>query len=291
MTALLVERADCLVLVEDVGRPGLAHLGVPRSGALDQAALALANRLVGNAESAAGLEILLGGLRLVAEESVRVALTGAQLPLTVQGRAAPWGTAVPVAAGAAILVGRATAGLRAWLAVAGGVVVPAVLGSRSRDTLSGLGPEPVVAGARIPLGRASEQTSGQAQAQAVPRPLPGPGKALLLRLHGGPRDDWFARASLRAMTSAEYTVSTSSDRIALRLEGPRLQRRIEGELPSEGLVVGAVQVPGDGRPLVFLADHPTTGGYPVVGVVHDLDLASCSQLRPGDRVRFVWSIP
>jgi biotin-dependent carboxylase-like uncharacterized protein len=282
VTSLRVERADCLVLVEDLGRPGWAHLGVPRSGALDPVALALANRLVGNPESHAGLEILLGGLRLLAEGSVRLALVGAHLPMQVDGRAVAWGTPVSVPAGSRVEVGRAVGALRGWLAVAGGIDVPLVLGSRSADTLTALGPGPVRAGDRLRVGEGGPVPEGTAS--AVPD---GPGAATAtLRLRMGPRDDWFTAESLAALWAGELEVSTSSDRVALRLRGEPLVRRVAGELPSEGLVTGAVQVPGDGQPLVFLADHPTTGGYPVVAVVDEADLWQCAQLRPGEPVSF-----
>lgn len=283
MRALRVEQADCLVLVEDLGRRGYAHLGVPRSGALDKVALALANRLVGNAEDRAGLEVLVGGVRLLAEESVRIALTGAQLPLVAGGRPAPWGTAVSVAAGSQVEVRPGPGGLRSWLAVAGGIDVPATLGSRSTDVLSGLGPAALKAGDVLTVGPAPAPAGGWGQ--AVPaRPQTG---GAVLRVRLGPRDDWFTDASLAALVSGWYEVSPSSNRVALRLRGEPLVRRAAGELASEGIVDGAIQVPGDGQPLVFLADHPTTGGYPVAGVVVDDDLAWCAQLRPGDRVRFV----
>ncbi len=220
MRRLRVERLDCVVLVEDLGRPGYAHLGVPRSGALDGAALALANRLVGNPEGSAGLEILVGGLSLVADESVRVALTGGRLALRVGGRAAPWGAAVSVPAGTRIEVCPASPGLRSWLAVAGGVVVPPALGSRSTDTLSGLGPAPLGVGDRLPVGPAH---GGDHHGEGVPPSPPEPVTALRLRL--GPRDDWFTAPSWRRCWAAAYTVSSSADRVALRLRGEPLVRR------------------------------------------------------------------
>jgi biotin-dependent carboxylase-like uncharacterized protein len=281
MTALRVVRLDCQMLIEDLGRPGWAHLGVPPSGALDRESLALANRLVGNRDNQAGLEILLGGVALVAEGSVRLALTGGQLPLRVDGRAVGWGVALPIPDGCTIEVGRAPGALRGWLAVAGGVAVPPVLGSRSTDTLSGLGPQPVQAGNLLPVG--PSRALRDADAAAVPGSAAE--GAVTLRVHPGPRDDWFTAESLAGLWSASYRVSPSSDRIALRLDGAPLVRRWSGELPSEGLVTGAVQVPGNGQPLIFLADHPTTGGYPVVGVVAAADLPGCAQLRPGDSIR------
>jgi biotin-dependent carboxylase-like uncharacterized protein len=282
VSALVVERIDCRMLVEDLGRPGWGHLGVPPSGALDPASLMLANRLVGNPETAAGLEILLGGVVLRVEASARIALTGAQLPIRVDGRLVPWGTPVSMANGSRLEVGRSPVGLRAWLAVAGGIDVPPVLGSRSTDTLSGLGPEPLSVGQRLPLGQHRKPPDGD----AIAVPLPTETGPTTLRLRLGPRDDWFDRSPLDVWQESSLLVCPGSDRLAVRLSGEPLVRRRSGELPSEGVVTGAVQVAGDGQPLIFLADHPTTGGYPVVGVVDSADLARCAQLRPGDRVCF-----
>lgn len=282
MTTVRVEQADCQTVVEDLGRPGWAHLGVPHSGALDTSALSVANRLVGNPEGHAGLEVLLGGLALVADGSMRIALTGAPLSLRVGGRAAPWGTAVSVPARARIEVGPAPGALRGWLAVAGGIDTPVVLGSRSTDTLGGLGPPPLRVGDVMRVGPVGPAPEGAGAAV----PAPGPGSPVVLRLRLGPRDDWFKAGSIETMGERDFEVSAASSRVAIRLRGEPLERRASGELASEGLVVGAVQVPGDGQPLVFLADHPTTGGYPVVGVVDPADLAHCAQLTPGDALRF-----
>jgi len=258
-----------------------AHLGVPPSGALDPDALSLANRLVGNAEEAAGLEVLLGGVRLTVEQSSRIAVTGAQLPPTVQGRAVPWGQAVSVGAGETVELGRAPTGLRSWLAFAGGIDVPPVLGSRSTDVLTGIGPPALTVGGRLRIGEPPVSTP---EGSAVPMPMTA--EVVTLRMALGPRDDWFTPAAVEQLFAGEYAVSPAADRTALRLEGAALERRHDDELASEGLVTGAVQVPASGQPLVFLADHPVTGGYPVVGVVDRTSVKRCAQLRPGDRVRF-----
>jgi biotin-dependent carboxylase-like uncharacterized protein len=285
VTGLRVLRAPPQLLVQDRGRPGWAHLGVPPSGALDPGALALANRLVGNSEAAAGLEILLGGCRFLAERSLRVALTGAQLPLSVDAVPKPWGTAVSVGPGQSIEVGTSTTGLRSWLAVAGGLDVPRTLGSRSTDTLTGLGPPPVHEGDLLPVGVVPDRPG---HGEAVPAGYPTGATRLSVRL--GPREDAFTAESVAALLAAPYAVSARSDRVGVRLEaldGSRLLRSEGEELESEGLVTGAVQVPSGGQPLVFLADHPVTGGYPVVAVVDAADLGRCAQLRPGDQVRFI----
>ncbi|MDP2772484.1 MAG: biotin-dependent carboxyltransferase family protein, partial [Nocardioides sp.] len=156
--------------------------------------------------------------------------------------------------------------------------VTPVLGSRATDTLAWVGPPEVVAGAELPVGA----SAGRPAPHDTPRPpVPGP-----LRVHPGPRADWFAADALDTLCATTYAVGAASNRIGLRLDGPPLERLREDELASEGMVLGAVQVPPDGRPVVFLADHPPTGGYPVLAVVEPADLWQCGQLRPGESVRF-----
>ncbi|MEO3754061.1 biotin-dependent carboxyltransferase family protein [Streptomyces sp. B6B3] len=283
--AVAVTRCGALTTVQDLGRAGLAHLGVPRSGALDLPAHRLANRLVGNPPGAATLETTLTGCALRPRCPVTVAVTGAPSPVTVDGRPAPWGAAVRVPAGAELVVGPATAGVRGYLAVGGGVAVPPVLGSRATDLLSGLGPPPLADGQVLPLGPPGAPPPA---ADAVPHPAPP--AVLSLRLRPGPRDDWFPADALDLLARGDYQVASASNRVGLRTAGPPLRRapHAEGaELPSEGMVLGAVQLPPDGRPVVFLADHPTTGGYPVIGVVPEADLAAAAQAAPGTPVRFL----
>ncbi|MFB7619109.1 biotin-dependent carboxyltransferase family protein [Kitasatospora sp. NPDC056181] len=279
---LEVVRPGPLTTVQDLGRRGVAHLGVPRAGALDEPALRAANRLVGNEPDAAALETTLGGVALRASRPVTVAVTGAPSAVRVDGRAAAWGAPVSVPAGALVEVGAATHGVRGYLAVAGGIAVPPVLGSRSADLLSGLGPAPLATGDRLPVGPPP-------QPRPTPDlvPLPAPPAELVLRLHLGPRADWFEPRAVAWLARDHYRVAPASNRIALRTEGPAVTRSRGGELPSEGMVLGAVQVPPDGLPVVFLADHPTTGGYPVLGVVPPADLAAAAQARPGTPLRFV----
>jgi biotin-dependent carboxylase-like uncharacterized protein len=281
---LVVVRAGALTTVQDLGRAGYAHLGVPRSGALDVPAYRLANRLVGNAEGAAGLETTVNGCALRAVRPLLVAVTGAPCPVRVDGRPAAWGAPVRVPGGAVLDVGAATAGLRSYVAVAGGLAVEPVLGSRSADLLSGLGPAPLADGTELPVGT----ERGDIRATADVLPYGSAGGELVLPLVPGPRDDWFAPGALTALVTGDYAVSPASNRIGLRTVGPALERAPgrEGELPSEPMVPGAVQVPPDGRPVVFLADHPTTGGYPVIGVVPEESLPAAAQSVPGTRIRF-----
>jgi biotin-dependent carboxylase-like uncharacterized protein len=279
--ALAVVRAGALTTVQDRGRPGHAHLGVPRSGALDGPAAGLANRLVGNGPEAAVLETTFNGCALRPRSAVTVAVTGAPCKITVDGRPAAWGAPVQVPAEALLTVGTAVSGLRSYVAVSGGIAVEPVLGSRSTDLLSGLGPAPLTDGAVLPLG-----TPTALHTRVDVAPQPAPPAELVLRITLGPRADWFTPEAVHAFTSRTFQVSSASNRIGLRTEGPSLERALRGELPSEGMVLGAVQVPPAGRPVVFLADHPTTGGYPVIGVVREADLPAAAQAVPGTPVRF-----
>jgi biotin-dependent carboxylase-like uncharacterized protein len=278
-----VVRPGALTTVQDLGRMGRAHLGVPRSGALDTGAVRLLNRLVGNAEDAAVLETTVDGCALRTGCAVTVAVGGAPCPVRVDGRPAAWGTAVRLGPGSLLEVGAAVRGLRSYVAFGGGIAVEPVLGSRSTDLLSGLGPAPLSAGADLPLGAVTPSARGPVDTA----PWPGPPDELVLRVRLGPRDDWFTRGALETLATRAYRVSPASNRIGLRLDGPPLERAVPGELPSEGMVLGAVQVPPDGHPVVFLADHPTTGGYPVVAVVREGDLDAAAQAVPGTPVRFV----
>lgn len=278
--SVIVVDPGALTTVQDSGRPGYAHLGVPRGGALDRPAAALANRIVGNPESEAVLETTLTGCALRAEAGHWVAVTGATCHVAVDGHEAGFASAVWVPAGSTLTVGPARSGVRSYVAVAGGIAVQPVLGSRSTDTLAWVGPPAAVAGATLPVGA----PLGEPRAHDTPRPT----VLRPLRLLPGPRADWF-EDPIGALVAGTWLVQGDSNRVGLRVAGPALRRAAayDGvELASEGMVLGAVQVPPDGQPVVFLADHPVTGGYPVPAVVHPDDLHLCAQLRPGDTVRF-----
>jgi KipI family sensor histidine kinase inhibitor len=279
--ALEVVRAGALTTVQDLGRVGSAHLGVPTAGALDGPSARLANRLVGNAEGAALLETTLDGVTLRPARPVTVAVTGATAGVSVDSQAVEWGVALEVPAGAAVEVGAAVTGVRSYVAVAGGIDVTPVLGSRATDTLAHLGPRRLRDGDRLPLGNPIGTPPGHVEF-SVPRKV-GP---VVLRVRAGPRDDWFGDAGIVTLTGSVYTVSADSNRVGARLSGPPVAWAVQGEMASEGVVLGAVQVPPDGQPVVFLADHPTTGGYPVIAVVEPADLAALAQTRPGTEVRF-----
>ena len=293
MTALVVEAVGPLALVEDLGRPGHASIGVTGSGAADRRALRLANRLLGNPEGAPALEVLLGGLAVRAEGTVRVCVTGAPAPLQVDDRAAPLDAPFDLPDGRRLRMGMPRTGLRTYLAVRGGLAVPLVLGSASTDPTMGVGPAPLAPGRRLAV-RASDRGGAAPVDVDVAAPTAPPVTDVVVRVVVGPRDDWLAPAAVPTLLSRPWTVSADTDRVGVRLTGPRLDRlAVSGrsdsappELPSEAVVRGAVQVPHSGQPLVFLADHPTTGGYPVIAVVVDDDTDVLAQLRPGERVRF-----
>jgi biotin-dependent carboxylase-like uncharacterized protein len=236
---------------------------------------------VGNDESAAVVESTAGGLRLRAERTMLVAVPRGPPPVTVDGRSAPFAAPLTLVPGAVLALGAPEVGLRTYVAVRGGIDVPPVLGSRSTDTLSGLGPAPLAPGDRLPVGALSADEPF-VDVAAVARPSSVP----VLRVLPGPRRDWLEPAAWTALTTHEWTVTPDSNRVGLRLTGPELRRARAEELPSEGLVPGALQVPPDGAPVLFLADHPVTGGYPVLAVVLTVDLPAAAQLRPGDALRF-----
>lgn len=287
MTALVVRRAGPQVLVEDLGRPGHAAEGVPPSGTVDPDALRLANRLVGNRPGAAGLEVLQGGAHLEARGRLWVAVTGAAGPLVVappggHRRPAPWSAAMLLEDGDVLELGPAAFGVRYLVAVRGGLEVPRTLGSAATDTLSGLGPAPLRAGDALAVGA----SAGRIPSIDHPPVTPLPRDEVLLRIGPGPRRDWVAEDAWQSLVTGPWTVARNADRVGLRLEGRPLQRRRQGELPSEGVVTGALQVPPSGRPVLLLADRPTTGGYPVIAVVDSADLPLAGQLRPGQYVAF-----
>ncbi|GGH34622.1 5-oxoprolinase/urea amidolyase family protein [Microbacterium album] len=285
--------------VQDRGRAGRAALGVAASGAADRRALRAANEAVGNSPSAAALEVAGGGAVLRLRGAGVVAVAGARMDAVLtrsDGTVRMLERGVPAAAGDGdvLELGPAQEGLRAVVAVRGGIDAEPVLGSLSIDTLAGLGPfggAPLAAGSVIPLRGPAAVRAAVLPGPAAPVRLPRPGDVVELRVVPGPRDDWFTPAAARALGEREWLVTPRADRVGVRLQaepgdGAPLERAVTRELPSEAAVPGAVQVPPDGHPVLFLRDHPVTGGYPVIAVVADADLDVAGQLPPGARVRF-----
>jgi biotin-dependent carboxylase-like uncharacterized protein len=277
---LVVESPGLLSLLQDLGRPGLGHLGVSPSGAFDRSALRQLNLVLGNPAGNAAVEALGGGLVLRAETPTLVAVTGGAGPITVDHDPAAYGRAILLHAGQRLTLGTPTAALRAYVGVAGGFVAPAELGSRSSDTLAGLGPPPLRAGDRLEAGPASHPPD----LEDIP-PLGRTGD-LTLKVALGPRDDWFTAAAVRLLLETPWQVSPASDRVGVRLNGPALERSRTDELPSEPCIRGSIQVSTDGQPIVFGPDHPVTGGYPVIAVVLDRHTDRLAQAAPGQVVRF-----
>lgn len=282
-TGITVVEPGLLSTLQDLGRPGAAALGVSGSGALDRAALRTANRLVGNPEGAAGIEVTMGGLRAVADRDLWFAVAGAWGPVRLDGREADPYTAHPWPAGCELHLDWFAHGARAYLAVRGGLEGRTALGSRSADLLAGLGPSALRAGETV--GVRDEASDPIPVAPPAPWGAPHDDE-LTLELAPGPRADWFTAEAHELLYDTVWTVSSRADRVGARLDGPELARSRNDELPSEGMVPGALQVPPSGRPTVLLADGPVTGGYPVIAVVTDASLDLLAQARPGTRIRF-----
>lgn len=272
-------------LIEDLGRPGHLAIGVAPSGAIDAPSLRLANRVVGNPEDAAGLEVVLGGLVLQADSPIVVMVAGAPAPVTIDRRAIAFGEPVTVAPGSVLALGRPPTALRSYVAIRGGIDVPTVLGSRSTDTSSDLGPAPLRAGDQLTVGPAPDHPVTHAGCLHVP------GGPVRLVAHLGPRDDLLTNEARDQLAQSVWRVSSHTDRIGVRLDGPSLALTHTGELPSAPIIAGAIQVPPSGQPIVFLNDHPTTGGYPIVACVRAGSLADLGQARPGELVRILRDNP
>ncbi len=281
---ITIEATGPLALLQDLGRAHCAHLGVSPSGAADRRALRLGNRLVGNPESAVAIEVTFGGLVVVADDVVWAAVTGAPTQVRVNGHPTSSHTTMALRAGDRLAIDPPSHGLRNYLALRGGIEAELVLDSASRDVLSGLGPEPLRAGQQLGIGLPRYELPNADSA-----PTGQPRKAMTIS--AGPRRDWFAASAWQQLLDRPWTVTADCNRVAVRLDGPGLPRIRHEELPSEGLVRGAVQVPASGLPLIFLADHPVTGGYPVIAVLSERSCDDAAQLRPGDIVRFVLRSP
>ncbi|QEA14507.1 urea amidolyase family protein [Comamonas flocculans] len=294
LTAIEIVNTGLQTLMQDQGRHGLAGLGISASGALDLAAMRQANQLVGNPPDAPVLEHLLGGLQLRAHGRVTLALAGADMPLTLQaldGRRWPLANHAALALddGDVLTVAAPRAGVRGYLAVRGGWQMAPELGSCARDTLAEIGPAALQPGQRLAVGRAiaAQRLSACAPAQAPRTELPRPGDEVVLNVLLGPRTDWFTPEAVALLQAQAWRVTPQSNRVGMRLMGAEpLTRSRHDELPSEGTAVGAIQVPASGQPVLFLADHPLTGGYPVIAVVASHHLGLAAQIPVGCSLRF-----
>ncbi len=287
--AFRVLKPGIFTTVQDLGRHGYQKYGVPVAGAMDEFALRAGNLLVGNAEDDAALEITLLGPKLELLEDAVLAITGADLGASVGGKPLPLWKSVALRKGSQISFGRPRSGARAYLAVAGGIDVPKVMGSRStyvRGKLGGFHGRPLQAGDELPVGRSSRPVPGRKLPEHLVPRYGVPGYGGIVRVILGPQDDYFTSESLELFLSSAYRVLPVSDRMGYRLEGPKLKHRQGADIISDAIPPGAVQVPGHGAPIVMLADRQTTGGYAKIATVISADLPVLAQLRPGDGVSF-----
>jgi antagonist of KipI len=274
-----------LTTVQDLGRPGHLRYGIPPSGPIDHVAFVVANRLVGNDDGAAGLECTVLGPRFEAETACAVAVTGAEMPITVNGREAPGWTTVLLAPGDVVKVGAARAGVRAYLAFSGGLDVPAVLGSRStylRGRLGGLDGRALRRDDRLALAPAAPPPPRRARPRVVPRFDDEPEIRVVL----GPQADRFTADGLATFLGSDYEMLPQSDRMGARLRGPRIAHAAGHDIISDGIALGSIQVPGDGQPIALLVDRQSTGGYTKVATVCSFDIGRLGQVKPGRRLRF-----
>jgi len=276
-----------LTTIQDLGRYGYQQYGVPTSGAMDNYALRLGNLLVGKDEAAACLEITLFGLRLRVLRDTVVAITGADFGAALNGSSLPLWETVAVYDGDIISFPRLKSGCRAYLTVSGGFAIPRVMGSPAtytRARIGGLAGRTLFAGDRLQTVKSAPTALGR----RVPLEyIPKYGHQIELRVILGPQDDHFTERGVRTFLSSEYTVSTKADRMGYRLEGPQIQHRAGADIISDGIPLGAVQVPGDGLPIILLADRQTTGGYTKIATVISADIPKLAQGKPGDKVKFI----
>ena len=302
---LRVERAGLLTTVQDLGRWGFQHHGVSPGGAMDPTALRVANLLVGNAEGAAGLEVTLTGPTLVAEAPALVAVTGGDLGAQVNGIAVPGWRAVLLAAGDALSFGGGPTGARAYIAIAGGVDVATIMGSRSTDLMAGMGclsGRALQRGDMIPVGVASP-----AGARTTAR-LVGAGRRVawwgasptvtraslrdpIIRMVRGPEHDWFPADARAALRDVRWRVTDRSNRMGIRLDGGAVRLAEPRELVSSPVTAGTIQVPPGGKPIILMADRQTVGGYPRIAQVVEADLSLLAQLAPGASLQLVEVTP
>ena len=302
--SLHIHHPGLLTTVQDLGRFGYQQAGIIVSGAMDATALRVANLLVGNAENAAGLEITLRGPKIHFAADHLIALTGAHLSPTLNGQPVGMHRPVWVATGAELAFGAPVAGSRAYLAVAGGVAVPEVLGSRSTYLRAGFGGHEgraLLAGDELPIGeptaasqlvarilreKSSDQSWTQARWTPGPDLSPMPRPEPIIRAIAGPEYEWFSPASQQDFWRQPFRITTEADRMGYRLQGPPLAQLAETELLSSAVAFGTVQVPASGHPIVLMADHQTTGGYPRIAQVISVDFSALAQTRPGQFIRF-----
>lgn len=280
---LVVRRCGPMLTVQDRGRRGRAHQGIARAGAFDHRSASLANRLLGNDPDAAVLEVLLGSCTFDVTDPTTTAISGAILPVLVNGLDASQNHVLELRRGDLLELGSPTDGLRAYLGLRGGIDAPVVLGSRSYDSLGRIGPPPLVVGDVV---RPGPSPPGEAWFEPAPvRPRPA---VPTIDIVEGPRYDWLSAEARVDLSQGGWIVDPASDRTGVRLRGEVLTRaaeRVGRELATEAMIPGAIQLPSNGQPIILGPDCGTTGGYPVVGVVRERSMSDLAQVRPGQSLR------
>jgi antagonist of KipI len=285
MSMLLIRDAGALTTVQDLGRVGHLRVGIPGSGPMDEEAFVLGNRLVGNPDGAAGLECTLIGPRVEFTDERAVAVTGAAMTVDLNGAARPRWQTFRVRAGDVLKLGPARTGVRAYLAISGGLDTPPALGSRStylRGQLGGLGGRALRKADQLPLGPVRWQRPGRVRAERIRDDAGEPEIRVVL----GPQDDRFTDRGIAAFLEGPYEMLPQSDRMGARLRGPFIEHRRGHDIVSDGVPLGGVQVVGDGQPIVLLVDRQSTGGYTKIATVCSFDVGRVAQVRPGQRLRF-----
>jgi antagonist of KipI len=286
MGVIQVQEPGLFTTVQDLGREGFGPMGVSPSGAADPISLRIGNRLVGNAESAAGLEMTLLGGTFVFPEGAQLALTGSDFGAVLDGKPIELWTAFEARPGQALRLGPTRSGARCYLCVRGGIEVKLFLGSASTHILSGLGGHEGRAlrkGDVLKIGAASGSTRGRRlSAQALKETQP----RKVLRVTPGPQTDWFPEPAQKIFYASTYRVAEESNRMGLRLEGAPIPVPAGGRMISEGVALGAIQVPEGGLPIILFVEQQTAGGYPKFANVISADLHILGQLRPRDEIRF-----
>ena len=285
MPSILIQDAGPQTTVQDLGRRGSLRVGIPPSGPMDREAFLLANRLVGNADDAAGLECTLIGPRIEFADERWVAVTGADMPVTLNGSEMPRWAGFEVEAGDVLRLGAARSGVRGYLAVSGGIDTPPALGSRAtylRGKLGGFKGRALRKGDCLALGPASGGAPAEVREELIPDYTVEPTVRVVL----GPQDDRFTKRGLAALLGAPYEMTPQSDRMGARLRGERIEHTRGHDIISDGVALGGIQVVGDGQPIVLLADRQSTGGYTKIGTVCSFDIGRVAQVKPGQRLRF-----
>lgn len=288
-THIIVIKGGWLTTVQDLGRYGYQQYGVPVAGAMDSFSAMVANRLVGNPDRAAVLELTLKGPELQFERDTVIAITGADLSPTINGSSVPLWQTILMPHGGRLSFGKQRIGTRAYLAIAGGIDVPLVLGSRSTHCTSetgGLGGLPLKQGDSLCAGEPVKSIKRLTGTRLPDHLLPRYGRTATLRIVPGPQQNFFSEGSLATLTEAAYTVTPQSDRMGYRLAGLKVVHKGSMQFISDCTAMGALQIPPDGQPILLMADRQTTGGYPKIAVVISADLSLAAQLAPGDSVTF-----